>query len=402
MEQKLILIIGGGKEAVPGIIHLQNNGYKILVTDKSINSPSKKIANYFIKSSIYNISQTIKKIIKFNEKYKIHAVLSLSADVPLTVAKCAKVLGLNSMPINTAKIFSNKLLMKKFFKKNNINTPYFKSISSLKKLKSIIKKNKEYVIKPIDSRGARGVLKFNLNNDISKFYKETKKNTKLNKIILEEYIEGQQLSTETVIYNGKVVTVGVSDRNYDKLKEFSPYIIENGSDLPSIYHRNYITKINNLIKKISKKSGITNGSLKGDLVIYKKKIYVVEIAARLSGGYFSSKMIPEYNGFNLIKKVAEIYLGNKVDISKKNVQKKFISQRFFFPKVGKIKSIKIPKWIKKSKNLVYFELNASKGDTIKNIKNHTDRVGQIIVKSKNRKNSKNIINKMIKSVVFKY
>ena len=165
---------------------------------------------------------------------------------------------------------------------------------------------------------------------------------------------------------------------------------------------NYITKINNLIKKISKKSGITNGSLKGDLVIYKKKIYVVEIAARLSGGYFSSKMIPEYNGFNLIKKVAEIYLGNKVDISKKNVQKKFISQRFFFPKVGKIKSIKIPKWIKKSKNLVYFELNVSKGDTIKNIKNHTDRVGQIIVKSKNRKNSQNIINKMIKSVVFKY
>ena len=63
-------------------------------------------------------------------------IYRLSADVPLTVAKCAKVLGLNSMPINTAKIFSNKLLMKKFFKKNNINTPYFKSISSLKKLGS--------------------------------------------------------------------------------------------------------------------------------------------------------------------------------------------------------------------------------------------------------------------------
>ena len=55
-------------------------------------------------------------MIIFNKLRKIDAVLSLSADVPLTVAKCAKALKLHSIPIKAAKIFSDKLLMKKFLK----------------------------------------------------------------------------------------------------------------------------------------------------------------------------------------------------------------------------------------------------------------------------------------------
>ena len=403
MRKKIILIIGGGIESIPGITHLQKKGHEILVVDKSAKAPSKKISNYFIKSSIYNIQHTVKKVINFNKLRKIDAVLSLSADVPLTVAKCAKALKLHSIPIKTAKIFSDKLLMKKFFKRNRINTPFFKSISSLKDLKKNLIEKKEYIIKPIDNRGARGVLKFNLSNNISKLYKKTKKNTKSDKILLEEYLSGQQLSTESIICNGKVVTVGISDRNYDKIQEFSPYIIENGSDLPSVYSKIYYKKINSLIKKIAHKSKIKDGSLKGDLIIHQNKIYVIEIAARLSGGYFSSKMIPEYNNYDLLKKVTDISLGKRninIDLTRKKTS--YISQRFFFPKKGTILKASIPNWIKKNKHLVYLELNIGNKMRVKNITNHSDRLGQIIVKSNSRLNSIKIINKMIKSVVFKY
>ena len=405
MNKNLILIIGGGIESIPGIMHLQKNGHDVLVVDKSSKAPSKKISNYFIKSSIYNIQDILKKTIDFNKTRKINAVLSLSADVPLTVAKCANALGLYSIPIKAAKIFSDKLLMKKFFKKNGINTPFFKSIKSLQELKKNLKKKKgkDYIIKPLDNRGARGVLKFQANDNIEKLYKKTKKNTNKNKILLEEFLSGQQLSTESVVYNSKVVTVGISDRNYDKLKDYSPYVIENGSDLPSYYTKRYYKKINSLIKKIAKKSQIKNGSLKGDLVIHKNKIYVIEIAARLSGGYFSSKMIPAYNHYDLLKKVTDINLKKKkININQINKKISYVSQRFFFPKKGTISKIHVPKWIKNNKHLVHLELNIGNKMKIKNITNHSDRVGQIIVKSNSRINSIKIINKMIKSVVFKY
>ena len=51
--------------------------------------------------------------------------------------------------------------------------------------------------------------------------------------MIEKYIEGPQLSTESIIINGKCYTIGFSDRNYEYLNKFSPYIIENGGDLPS-------------------------------------------------------------------------------------------------------------------------------------------------------------------------
>ena len=53
--------------------------------------------------------------------------------------------------------------------------------------------------------------------NLKKFYLQVLKHSKKKEILLEEFIEGDQLSTETLIYKNKAFTVGISDRNYDKL-----------------------------------------------------------------------------------------------------------------------------------------------------------------------------------------
>ena len=45
MRKKIILVVGGGIESIPGITHLQKEGHEILVVDKSAKAPSKKISN---------------------------------------------------------------------------------------------------------------------------------------------------------------------------------------------------------------------------------------------------------------------------------------------------------------------------------------------------------------------
>jgi len=257
------------------------------------------------------------------------------------------------------------------------------------------------VLKPIDSRGARGVFL------IKKYYKNLKplflrslKESKKKKLLLEEFISGQQLSTETVIVNKKAYTVGISDRNYDKLEILSPNIIENGSDLPSKFCEKYKNKINLLMTKIASKLKITNGTLKGDLVIKNNEIFVIEVAGRLSGGYFSSYMIPESNGINLIKIAIQIALGESIKKIDLKVKKKlYVTQRYFFPKKnGRVKKIVIPNWIKKKISVVFFDINIKPGFVIKKIRNHTDRVGQIIVKSNSKKKSIELANKICSEV----
>ena len=64
--------------------------------------------------------------------------------------------------------------------------------------------------------------------------------SKANILILEEFIQGPQVSTESIIIGGQLFTVGLSDRNYEFMHKFYP-IIENGGDLPAS-----ITKIKKL------------------------------------------------------------------------------------------------------------------------------------------------------------
>ena len=143
MSKKTILFIGGGKEAIPGVKCAKKIGYTTIISDKSQKAPAKEYADYFIKASTYDCKETIKKALTFNKKIKkIDGVMSLSADVPFTVASVAKKLKLRSIPLRAAKIFSNKYLMKKKFEEIGVLIPKFHLIRNIKDLK-----NKVYHLK---------------------------------------------------------------------------------------------------------------------------------------------------------------------------------------------------------------------------------------------------------------
>ena len=399
-KKKVILIIGGNLESLHGIKIAKANNYITVVVDGNYNAPAKKFADYFINTSIYDDGETVKKVFILNKKIKIDAVMSLSTDVPLTVSKVAKKLNLNSIPIKAAKIFSNKYLMKNELSKIKVAVPKFFLIKNLRDLKNKLKLINKGVIKPVDNRGARGVYIISKNNkNLDELFKSSKSFSNKKKIILEEYLKGQQLSTESIISNYNVKTVGISDRNYEFLKRFEPSIIENGSDLPSKRSKQFYSKINNIIYKVCKKFRIKNGTIKGDLVIHKNKIYSIEFAPRLSGGYFSSIMIPKSSGINLVELAIKIHLGEIIDLkSVKDQNTKFVTQRFFFPKPGKVKNFLFSKKIIQNNNVAYFECNVKKNSEIKKVTNHTDRAGQVIVVSNTRKKSIRIAKKICNNV----
>jgi biotin carboxylase len=402
LRKKVILIIGGNIESIPGINEAKKNGYITVVTDGNKNAPAKKYSHYFIQADTYDYHETIKKVLRF--KKKIDAVMSLSSDVPLTVSKVAKKLKLPSISIKCANIFADKFLMKKEFLKLNILIPKFFLINNLQDLKRKIKKFKKSVIKPVDSRGSRGVyvVKKNTKN-LKQLYTSSKSFSVKKKVILEEFLTGQQLSTETIISNGDVKTVAICDRNYEYLKRFQPNIIENGGDLPAKKHLQYKKHIDELVKKICKKLKIKNGTMKGDLIIHKNKIHTIEFAPRLSGGYFSSIMIPESSGINLLKIAFKIHLGELINLNVINYNyKKFISQRFFFPEGDIIKNISYNKNLVKKKEVKFFQFYVAKETKLKKIENHANRGGQVITATNSREKSIKLAKQICNSIKFKF
>ena len=172
-----------------------------------------------------------------------------------------------------------------------------------------------------------------------------------------------------------------TDRNYGYLEKYSPYIIENGGTMPSNLSDSIINEISELMQRAADSLGIKNGPAKGDIVVDKNgKPYIIEIAARLSGGYFCTDQIPLAVGVDLVKITMLQALGEEIDKSELIPKyKKYVAIRYWFPKIGKLKSIPDVDEIR-SENFVYLtEIHKKPGEVIKSIQKHPDRLGFVIV-----------------------
>ena len=59
--------------------------------------------------------------------------------------------------------------------------------------------------------------------------------------------------------------------------------------------------------------GVTEGTVKGDIVVHDGEPYVIELAARLSGGFFCTREIPLNTGVDFIGAAIKVALGEAVE-----------------------------------------------------------------------------------------
>ncbi len=384
---KCLWVVSGGVEAVPGIRQAKDMGLYVVVSDGSPEAPGFQFADHAIVASTYDVQHTLKEALAFHKEIRsIDGVVCFAADVPLTVSSIAHALGLPGISMETARLASDKLEMKKRFREKGVPIPWFSPVESPDHLKQIISERRQpLVIKPVDSRGARGVLRLTDEVDLAWAYTHAMSFSPTSRVMVEEFLEGPQISTESILLNGKAFTPGFADRNYEYLERFAPFIIENGGEQPSRLAPAEIDQVKSTAEKAALALGIEDGIAKGDLVLTKEGPKVIEIAARLSGGWFSSDQIPLATGVDLIRSAIKISLGEEVDPCEL-VQNywKGVAIRYFFPRPGRITEIKnlekvqdMP-WIHK---MMFF---VRPGDILPPVTDHTKRAGFVITQGTDR------------------
>lgn len=395
MADKYFIILGGSKDQRPSIIAAKELGFKTIIFDRDKNAYCRNLTDFFFNISSRDWKKIKKKLLLF--KGRISGVIAQGSDIPVTVSRIEHFLKIeNRVPIKSSFICSDKFLMKRFFLKNNIPTP--RNFSSQKKIK-----NNDFpiVIKPNNLSGSKGVYLCRDKNELKQNLVSTKKLS--SKVIFEKFYEGPQLSTETMIINDKIHTFGFAERNYSDTKTFYPNILENGGVQRSDKLTKYKLKIDVYIKKIVKLLKIKNGIIKGDIVIYKNKVYFIEIALRLSGGDFSETLIPKTTGINFIKcaikNAASLEITNKELKEKPRKKQVYYANRYFFSDCNfELKKIYIPKDLSLKKWLHKIEFTKEK--RILKTSSHSERFGVFIVSAPKIKTLKNRINLVYNKVKF--
>jgi biotin carboxylase len=340
---KTLLIVSGGIEAALAARRAKEMGLYVVVSDRDHEAPGFEFSDSRLIADVYGHDETAAAAERFSRKIRrIDGVLCVAADAPLTVATVAERLKIPGLSRESATLASDKLAMKTRFREAGIPIPGFAAVSTPQELARIaVERDAELVIKPADSRGSRGVQRIARVRDMNAAFALAQSHSPTYRVMVEQYLSGPQVSTESVIVNGRCFTPGLSDRNYEYLERFAPFFIENGGDLPTSLAPEMQEKIRQLVGRAAAALGIVNGTVKGDIVVHNGEPFVIEMAARLSGGFFCTREIPLSSGVDFVGAAIKVALG---EIPTPEELEPSLSvpvvQRYAFPKPGRVISIR--------------------------------------------------------------
>jgi biotin carboxylase len=376
---KYLIVIGGGILQIPTVDVAHKMGLKVVVLDKSLQAPAMAGADEKAEVSTKDIDATVNFAKKFAETHNVVGVYTQGTDVELTVACVAKELGLPGIDIQSAKDCNNKIEMRRRLAQFNVPGPKFAFANTYEEAQQKAKLlGYPLVVKSIDNSGSRGIRILENASLLEQACDEAQKYSFYDKrILLEEYLEGEEYSVDTVVYNGIVYPCGISDREFDYSKEFA---VQTGSITPSRLPEDIQNEMYNLMSQAARAMGIDKGAFKGDLILCGNKPKIIEITARLSGGFDSQYRKPYSFGINLIKATIDIAIGNNLDF--RDIIPKWVKYSKTtspFPKAGKITKISGLEELKSIKGVRNVFLLVNEGDMVEDYKHCVNRVGYIIL-----------------------
>jgi biotin carboxylase len=376
---KTLLILGAGKEQVAAIAVARAKGIRAVVLDFNPEADGRALADEFHLVSI----RDREAILSFVKGYvgKIDGVMTIASDIPHMVSAAAEAVGARHIPLSVAETCVHKLHMKEKLAAARVNVPAFARVTSLSELRAFIDRvGFPVVIKPVDNSGARGVQRLAQGMDIAAAFDCAKGFAYCGEVIVEKFIPGLQISTEGLFHDGVFHCTGFADRNYTRLDGSKPFMVEDGGDIPTVLNDADKEKVEVEFERAARALGIDWGPAKGDMIFGDDgKPYVVEIAARLSGGNFCYDKVPWSTGVDIVDILVDMAVGNPVDparfVPTRNLA---TSQRYFFPAAGTIEQIDGVAAAEATPHIRRVDIWTGPGQTVAAAENHPSRVGYVI------------------------
>jgi len=372
--EKTIMVIGGGLLQVPVIVTAKKMGYRVIVTDYNPDVMGMKDADIPIVMSTKDIEGSVRVAKAQNERTPVSAVLTVGTDASMTVAAVASALNLPGIKFEDAEAATNKIKMRMRFKEHGVPSPAFLPVWSLSDAKKAAKiLSFPVVLKPADNMGARGVRRIDNLNQISDAFKNSKNASPSGELLIEEFMEGAELSIDAIIFNDVITITGVADR----IIKYPPYFVETGHNMPSSLPENIINDACQVMKKGIRALGITIGAAKGDIKITRDGPMIGELAARLSGGFMSAYTYPLSSGVDLMKSAIEVALGQEPG-NLEPVMNRVSIERAIIVKPGIVKKISGLEEALHIDGIKEIFINIKPGDRVISPKSNVEKSGNII------------------------
>ncbi|GAB2924933.1 ATP-grasp domain-containing protein [Rheinheimera gaetbuli] len=331
-----ILIVSAGIMQIPAIKTAKALGLYVVATDRNPDAPGFAYCDETAVIDSKDIDGHVRFATENQQRLNLKAVFA-GSDVAVTVAEITNALGLPGIPAEVARRSNNKVLMKQRWLQDGIPTPYGAEVTTLDEAKTVLETTGfPAMIKAVDNAASRGSMKIDCLDQLPQALENAKAASRTGSAIVEQYVVGNEQSVETIIWNGKHYHVGMADREFG----FHPFHIETAHIDPSVLPVEQQQQIYKVVDAAARSLGIEFGPAKADMIWTAQGPMILEMTARLSGGFHSQYTTPLSSGKDPIKAVMEISLGRQLntDLLQDKIHKTAICSGIF-PTRGQISAI---------------------------------------------------------------
>ncbi|MBR2900929.1 MAG: ATP-grasp domain-containing protein [Clostridia bacterium] len=368
------LVLAGGLPQIELIKQLKERNITTVLADGNANALARPYADIFYQIPIFDVEEVKNVAVK----EQVDFLITVCADqVLLIVAQVSEMLGLPCyIDYQTAVNVSDKKYMKRIFAENDIPTSRHVEMSTLDwdRIKHL-----EYplVVKPVDAYSSRGVRKAFTPEELELYFKEASEISRCGDVIVEEFCSGEEISVDVYVEGGKAKLLCIS--NSEKIKDNDRFIIFRGR-YPAATTPEIVEQIEEVAQKIADAFGLVDSPMLIQMINNGKRVSVLEFCAR-TGGNMKYLLIKRSCGFDVVKAVIDLTVGEKPVVELKEPQNKYIVNDFIYCTPGTFDRLEgFDEMLEQGIITDYYALRPQ-GMNVRGVASSSDRIAGITVQA---------------------
>jgi biotin carboxylase len=386
---KRLLMLGGADIQVSGIKKAKELGYYVITCDYLPNNPGHKYSDEY-----FNVSTTDKEaVLALAQTLNLDGILAFASDPAApTAAFVAEKLGLPTNPYQSVLALSYKDKFRELLHSNGFNYPKSKAIHTYEEAYQFSRQlNKEFIIKPVDSSGSKGVYRLLPGRDFEYEFNEALNFSRSKTIIVEEFLfkKGHQIGGDGFMVDGKLAFRCFGDIHFSTTNPMLPCSVS----MPSLHTPENIARVHNELQLMLTAAGMQMGALNFDVIIDENdEVYILEVGPR-NGGNMLPELIKYVTGVDMVEASIRAAVGDPLPELKIGEEKRFYSHYVVHAQEnGKISEVKISSNLEE--HLLYHHFNFSVGDKVNKFRSSNDRLGIMLLKYSDKHEMLDFINNM--------
>ena len=310
MESKRrIMVLGGSFLQSTFITKAVDLGFELLVLDGNPDCFVSKWSNIEFLHADFSNCELVKSLALDFKPLLVYAACNEIGN--LIAAKLSKTIGYSYNSLEVVQSSLDKSLQRKIASKCDLlySPKCLKYNGDLSEIQRAL--SYPMIVKPSRSSASRGVSSAKNLDELQLAIKSASRfSDKGGFVMIEEFLEGDQISVETVSAKGLHEIVGITKEELSG----APYFIERSHHMNLEIHQHYFELVEQKVCQLLNQMGVEYGPCHIELMVSGDRVSLIEIATR-AGGWRDELMncagYPDYN-----EKILEAFLNKKLDTSK--------------------------------------------------------------------------------------